>query len=112
MSSTNLDSLRTRFQAIAMPEEEWEQFIVAAAQDLIERRERQSAHWAAAQTEAQEALSGPHRPFAESNAEFLRRHNLRDLSHLPDEEIAANAERIVTAMEPQVRSSMEQEGLL
>ncbi len=36
------DALQARIQAVAAPEEDFQAFIAAAAQDLIARRERQA----------------------------------------------------------------------
>ncbi|MDQ2686673.1 MAG: hypothetical protein M3Y28_02275 [Armatimonadota bacterium] len=106
------EELQARFQAIATPDEDWNRFVADATQELIERREREAKRWAAARAEAQAILNGPRRPLAEANTEFKRRHNLRDLSHLSDEELAQTAERTVAEMDPHLRADLEREGLL
>lgn len=52
-----------KVRAVAAPEEDLQDFLAAAAQDLVARRERQAQAWAAARAEAQAILNGPSKPF-------------------------------------------------
>jgi hypothetical protein len=62
--------------------------------------------------EARALLSGPARPEAEVARELDQKYQLSDLSHLSDEELAEDAERIVAGMDPAIRAEMERQGLL
>lgn len=106
------DALQARIQAVAAPEEDFETFIAAAAQEMIARRERLAAQTKAAQAKAQAILNGPRHTLEESNERMRAKYDIPDLSHLTREEREADAERIVAALDPQVRAKMEREGLL
>ncbi len=108
------DALQARIQAVAAPEEDFQAFIAAAAQDLIARRERQARAQQAARTEAQAILNGPSRLF-DAEATYRRykeKYGLPDLSHLAGEELIEDTERLIAAMPPEKRAAMEREGLL
>ena len=112
MTTVTIDEeLQTRVQAVA-PDEDLNGLVRAALQDYVERRERLATKQAAARAEIEAALNGPRRTLAESHAEFRRKHNTPDLSHLTRDELAEDAERIIAAMDPQARAQMEREGLL
>lgn len=102
------DQLQAEFQAISAPDEDFSDFLASAAKDAIARRKRQ----ATAHAEAQAALDGPRKPFAEADADFRRRHGLSDYRPKPQEERADEAERTIAAMDPKVREEMKREGLL
>jgi len=108
------DALQARIRAVAAPEEDFQAFIAAAAQDLIARRERQARAQQAARAEAQAILNGPNRLF-DAEATYRRykeKYGWSDLSHLAGEELIEDTERLIAAMPPEKRAAMEREGLL
>ena len=108
------DALQARIRAACAPEEDVQDFIAAAAQDLIARRERQARAQQTARAEAQAILNGPSRPF-DAEATYRRykeKYGLPDLSHLAGEELIEDTERLIAAMPPEKRAAMEREGLL
>ncbi len=102
------DELQSRFQAVAAPEEDVIALAKAAMTEFIARREQE----AIARAEAQAHLSGPSRPFAEADAAFRHRHGLPEYTPLSADKRADEAERVIAAMEPQVRQELERDGWL
>ena len=101
------DALQARIRAVAAPEEDFQAFIAAAAQDLIAHRERQAQERQAARAEAQALLNGPSRPF-DAEATYRRykeRYDLPDLSHLSGEALIADTERLIAALPPEKRAA-------
>jgi len=62
--------------------------------------------------EMQAMLDGPRHTLAEVDARIRQKHGYPDLSHLTREQIAEEAEQVIAAMDPQVRTEMEREGWL
>jgi hypothetical protein len=106
------DGLMEYFRAVVGPEEDVNAFTSEALRALLAQRARDSARWQAARTEAQAILSGPRHTLEEVNARVREKYNFPDLSHMTREELADDAERIIAAMDPDVRAAMEREGLL
>ena len=102
------DEVQTRFQAIAAPDEALDAFVAAAARDALKRRE----HEAAGRAEMQAMIDGPWHTLEESNERMRLKYNLPDLSHMTREELEEDGERIIAAMDPQVREKLEREGWL
>ncbi len=107
------DALQARIRAVAAPEEDLQTFI-AAAQDLIARRERRAAAWAAARTEAQAILNGPTRPHdpEATYRKYQEKYGWADLPDGPPEQLEAEAEAILAALPPEKIAAMERKGLL
>lgn len=99
------DALQARIRAVAAPEEDFQTFMAAAAQEMIARRGRRAA-------QSQAILNGPRRLLAEADADFRNRHGLPAYSPQPSDELAEEAERLLAAMAPQVRAEMERQGLI
>ena len=70
------EEVQARFQAVAAPEEDFADFLAAAAQDALARREQQ----AKGRAEMQALFDGPHRSHAESMAAMRRKYNLPEFS--------------------------------
>jgi hypothetical protein len=102
------DTLEAQFRAVAAPDEDFAAFLAAAAKDAIARRARQ----AAGRAEMEAMLNGPWHTMAESSERLRVKYGLADLSHMTQEELADDAERVITAMDPKVREELEREGLL
>ena len=101
------DALQARIRAVAAPEEDFQTFIAAAAQEMIARRERRAA-------EAQAILNGPHHPFDPDAVQrkYQEAYGLSDLSRLSGEALVEEAERLIAAMPAEKRIAMEKAGLL
>jgi len=101
------DALQARIRAVAAPEEDFQTFIAAAAQEMIARRERRAA-------QAQAILDGPHRASDPSVTyrKYQEEYGLPDLSRLTGDELIGDTERLIAAMPPEKRAAMEREGLL
>jgi len=102
------DALQARIRAACAPEEDFQDFIAAAAQDLLARRERQAQARAAAQAGAQAILNGPTRPF-DPEATYRKYKEKYDLSGAA---LIEDTERLIAALPPEKRAAMEREGLL
>lgn len=110
MTVTIDEEVKTRFQAVAAPNEDFSAFLAAAVKDAIIRRERQ----AAARAEAQAILNGPRQP-SDSEATYRKyqeKHGLPDLAHLSGEPLLDDTERLIAAMPPEKRAALEREGWL
>lgn len=101
------DALQARIRAVAAPEEDFQTFIAAAAQEMIARRERRAA-------EAQAILNGPNHPFDPDAVQrkYQEAYGLSDLSHLSGEMLVEDTERLIAAMPAEKRLAMEKAGLL
>ena len=102
------DEVRTRFQAVAAPDEDFSAFLAAAAKDAIVSRERQ----AAGRAEMQTMLDGPRHSHETSMAEMRRKYNLPDLSHLSHDELVEQAEAALAALPPEKIAEAERLGLI
>lgn len=108
------DALQARIQAVAAPEEDFQAFIAAAAQEMILRRERQARAQQAARAEAQANLNGPRRPF-DAEATYRRYKEKYGWSDLPDaspDQMEAEAEAILAALPPEKIAEAVRMGLL
>ena len=102
------DALATRLRALRDPQGDFNALIADALDETARRWERE----AAGRAEMQAMLDGPRHTLAEVHERMQRKYGFPDLSHLTREELAEEAERIVEAMDPQVRAEIEREGLL
>lgn len=62
--------------------------------------------------EGRALLESPARPIDEAFTALRRKHNLPDRSHLTREELAAEADRIIEAMDPAKRAELAQQSIL
>ena len=101
------DALQARIRAVAAPEEDFQTFIAAAAQEMIARRERRAA-------QAQAILNGPRHAFdpEATYRKYREEYGLPDLSRLTGDALIEDTERLIAAMPPEKRAAMEREGLL
>lgn len=101
------DALQARIRAVAAPEEDFQTFMAAAAQEMIARRERRAA-------QAQAILNGSHHAFDPDalQRKYQQAYGLSDLSHLTGEALIEDAERLIAAMPAEKRAALEKEGLL
>ncbi len=102
------DALATRLRLLRDKNDDFDALVADALAETVRRWERE----AAGRAEMQAMLDGPRHTLAESHARACLKHGFPDLSHLTRDELADDAERIIAAMDPQVRSELEQEGLL
>lgn len=108
------DALQARIRAACAPEEDFQDFIAAAAQDLIARRERQAQAQQAARAEAQAILNGPTRPFdpEATYRKYQEKYGWADMPDGPPDQIEAEAEAILAALPPEKLAEAVRQGLL
>ena len=102
------DALATRLRLLGDKSDDLNALVADMLAEGLRLREQR----AAGRAEMQAMLDGPRHTLAESHARMCLKHGFPDLSHLTRDELAEDAERIIAAMDPQVRSELEQEGLL
>jgi len=112
MTLTIDDRLAERLRAVRGGAVDLDQVAAVVLAETAERWERE----AAARTEAQAILSGPHRPF-DPEATYQRykeKYGWDDqgFSHLSGEELIEDTERLIAAMPPEKRATLEREGWL
>ena len=108
------DALQARIRAACAPEEDFQDFIAAAAQELLARRERQAQARAAAQAEAQAILNGPSKPFdpGATYRRYKEKYGWSDMPDGPPEQMEAEAEAILAALPPEKIAEAVRQGLL
>ncbi len=102
------EEVQARFKAVAAPEADFTAFLAAAAQDALDRLERQ----AKGRAEMQAMLDGPKRLHAESMAAMRHKYNLPDFSPLSHEEREAKGDAILAALPPEKIAEAERQGVL
>lgn len=102
------EEVQARFKALAAPEADFTAFLAAAAQDALDRMERQ----AKGRTEMQAMLDGPKYTQAESMARMRRKYNLPDFSPLSHEQREAEGDAILAALPQEKIAEAERQGLI
>ncbi len=108
MTVTINEDVQTRFQAVAAPEEDFSAFLAAAAEDAIQRRERQ----AAGRAEMQAMLDRPRYRHDDSMAEMRRKYNLPNISHLSHDELVEQTKAALAKLPPEKIAEAEHLGLI
>ena len=102
------EEVRTRFQAVAAPDEDFNVFLADAAKDALARRERQ----AAGRAEMQAMLDGPRHTAAEVKERMRLKYGYSDFSHLSHEELEDMGDAILDALPPEKIAEAKRLGLI
>ena len=102
------EEIETRFQAVAAPEEDFADFLAAAAQDALARREWQ----AKGRAEMQAMLDGPKYTQAESRERMRQKYGYSGLTHLTHEELEEQGDAILATLPPEKIAEAERLDLI
>jgi len=103
------DALLARLRDVAAAQgQDVNQFATALIAEAMERRVERERGLA----EGRALLEGPARPLAKADAAFRAKHNLPDLSHLSQEEIAARADAALAKVSSEKRAEAERLGII
>ena len=102
------DALATRLRTVRGTDDDLDALVAEAVAKTVQGWERE----AQGRAEMQAMLDGPRHTLAEVDARIRQKYGYPDLSHLTREQLAAEAEQVIAAMDPQVRGEMEREGWL